>query len=268
MNRISYNKPVMVAEGIFWTGVYEPETNLHCNSYILIENERALVIDGGSRPDFAATMMKILQTGIRPQNIAGLIYQHYDPDLCGSLSNFVDLCDNPDLKIYSKASNNLFLRHYFEKNHHKKLVDINGLNYELSLGNRRLKFIKTPYTHAAGSFVTLDERTGTLFTSDLFGSFASKWDLFLELSDECHQCSTYTQCPNHREYCPIPELIDFHRHVMPCSKALSHAMGLIESLPIKTLAPQHGSIINQERDINSIISLLKNLQGVGIDSIV
>ena len=32
MNRISYNKPVQVADGIFWIGVNDPETNLHCNS--------------------------------------------------------------------------------------------------------------------------------------------------------------------------------------------------------------------------------------------
>lgn len=268
MNRISYNKPVPVADGIFWIGVHDPEANLHCNSYIIIENEKALIIDGGSRPDFAATMMKVLQTGIRPKNIVGLIYQHYDPDLCGSLSNFIDLCDNPDLRIYSKASNNLFLRYYFEKRHHEKLVDINGLNYELSLGNRRLKFIKTPYTHSAGSFVTLDERTGTLFTSDLFGSFATTWELFLELTDQCFTCNSYHQCPNQKSYCPMPDLMAFHRQVMPCTKALSHAMGLIEKLPITAIAPQHGSIINKERDISWVISALKNLKEVGIDAIV
>jgi len=257
-----------VADGIFWIGVHDPEANLHCNSYIVIEGESALIIDGGSRPDFAGTMMKVLQTGIRPKNIVGLIYQHYDPDLCGSLANFIDLCDNPELRIYSKASNNIFLRHYCEKVHHKKLVDINGLNYELSLGSRKLKFIKTPYTHSAGSFVTLDERTGTLFTSDLFGSFATKWELFLELTDQCFTCTNFHRCPNHKSYCPMPDLEAFHRQVMPSTKALSHAMGVIEKLPVTALAPQHGSIINKERDISWVVSKLKNLEGVGIDAIV
>lgn len=265
----SYNKPVKVAEGIFWIGVHDPGANLHCNSYILIENDRALVIDGGSRPEFAVTMMKILQTGIKPKNIVGLIYQHYDPDLCGSLSNFIDLCDNPEMRIYSKASNNLFLRYYFEKHHHEKLVTLESINFELKLGdNRKLKFFKTPYTHSAGSFVTLDERTGTLFTSDLFGSFAKEWDLFMTLSDECFSCEDYSNCPNNSGYCPLPDLVDFHKQVMPCSKALSHAMSLIEKIPVKTIAPQHGSVIYKQRDILHLVSILKNLKDVGIDGIL
>lgn len=265
----SYNKPVKVADGIFWIGVHDPGANLHCNSYIIIENERALVIDGGSRPEFAETMMKILQLGIKPKSIVGLIYQHYDPDLCGSLSNFIDLCDNPEMRIYSKASNNLFLRYYFEKHHHEKLVDLESINFELKLSdNRKLRFFKTPYTHSAGSFVTLDENTGTLFTSDLFGSFAKEWELFIELSDKCFDCKDYSSCPKNKEYCPLPDIIDFHKHVMPCSKALSYAMQLIEEIPVKTVAPQHGSVIFKQRDISFIVSLLKNLKDVGIDGIV
>lgn len=263
----NYNRPVKVADGIFWIGVYEPEANLHCNAYLLVEGEHALIIDGGSRPDFANIMMKILQAGVQPQKIAGLIYQHYDPDLCGSLSNYIDLCDNKDLKIYSKASNNMFLRYYFEKSHHAKLTDIGVSNYELDFYGRRLKFIKTPYTHAAGSFVTFDERTGTLFTSDLFGSFSQKWRLFEEFNDGCLTCNEYGNCPNHVDYCPLPDLISFHQHVMPCNKSLSYSMGLLEKLPVKIIAPQHGSVYNKKRDIAFLISLLKDLKEVGMDAI-
>ena len=206
---MNYNRPIRVADGIFWVGVYEPEAKLHCNSYLVVEGDSAVVIDGGSRPDFASVMMKILQTGIHPNKIVGLIYQHYDPDLCGSIPNFVDLCENRDLKIYSKASNNLFLRYYFEKCHHHKLIDIDAINFELNLDGRLLKFIRTPYTHSAGSFVTLDERTGSLFTGDLFGSFASNWKLFLELNDECMSCGDVHHCPNHLNYCPVPDFLTF-----------------------------------------------------------
>lgn len=264
---MNYNRPIKIADGIFWIGVHEPEANLHCNAYLIVEGEKALVIDGGSRPDFANIMMKILQTGIHPQNIAGLIYQHYDPDLCGSISNFIDLCDNKELKIYSKASNNLFLRYYFEKCHHSKLTDIGTLNFELHFGERILKFIKTPYTHSAGSFVTFDEHTGTLFTSDLFGSFSKCWQLFQELSDECFTCKNYDHCPNNLPYCPIPDLLSFHRQVMPCNKALEYSMGLLEKLPVNIIAPQHGSVYSKKRDITHLISLLKDLKEVGVDAI-
>lgn len=147
------------------------------------------------------------------------------------------------------------------------LTDIDSINDELSLGERKLRFMMTPYTHSAGSFVTLDERTGTLFTSDLFGSFASNWQLFRELNEECFTCGDYHRCPNHLEYCPIPDFLNFHKHVMPCDKALFHSMTLLEKVPLKCIAPQHGSVFKKPRDIAHVISLLKNLKGVGIDGI-
>ena len=56
--------------------------------------------------------MKILQTGIDLRTIRALIYQHYDPDLCGSLPNLEDLIDSPDLMIISQKENIMFIRHY------------------------------------------------------------------------------------------------------------------------------------------------------------
>ena len=62
--KFDYEGPVEISEGIYWVGFYDPQTGLHCNPYLIIDNEEALVIDGGSRPDFATVMMKILQAGI------------------------------------------------------------------------------------------------------------------------------------------------------------------------------------------------------------
>ena len=85
---IDYDNPVEIAAGIYWVGFFDPQTGLHCNPYLIVDNDEALVIDGGSRPDFATVMMKILQTGIAPDQIKALLYQHYDPDLFGSIPNF------------------------------------------------------------------------------------------------------------------------------------------------------------------------------------
>ncbi|MDH3838287.1 MAG: hypothetical protein OET57_16185, partial [Desulfobacteraceae bacterium] len=55
---IDYENPVEIAEGIYWVGFYDAKSGLHCNPYLIIDNEEALVVDGGSRPDFATVMMK------------------------------------------------------------------------------------------------------------------------------------------------------------------------------------------------------------------
>ena len=110
--KIDYEGPAEISEGIYWVGFYDPQTGLHCNPYLIIDNDEALVIDGGSRPDFATVMMKILQTGIVPHQIKALLYQHYDPDLCGSIPNFEGIINREDLRVLSALKNLMFISHY------------------------------------------------------------------------------------------------------------------------------------------------------------
>ena len=107
-----YDHPIEIADGIFWVGFYDRQSGLHCNPYLIIDNDEALVIDGGSRPDFPTVMLKILQTGLSPNQIKALLYQHYDPDLCGSIPNFEGIINRRDLKILSESENLMFIRHY------------------------------------------------------------------------------------------------------------------------------------------------------------
>ena len=108
------------------------------------------MIDGGSRPDFPTVMMKILQTGKSPKQIRALIYQHYDPDLCGSLPSFEDIIGRKDLRgVISAAASNMFIRHYAVKSKLEALENI-GSRFEFSSG-RVLQFIKTPYAGAGNA---------------------------------------------------------------------------------------------------------------------
>lgn len=262
-----YNRPVEIAENVFWVGFHDVTTNLHCNPYLIVEKDQAVLIDAGSRPDFPDVMMKILQTGVSPEQIVCLIYHHVDPDLCGSMSNMVDMCMNPELRILSERRNNAFLGYYLEKDKRTLLKSIDEYEGVFMLGERRLRFIKTPYAHEAGSFVTYDEKTQVLFSSDLFGSFSSQWDLFLDLAEDCYRCVDYKRCIQQRMYCPLPDILEFHRAVMPSEKAIRYAMEEISRLDVGMIAPQHGSIFRRKNDITFLIETLRNLKGVGIDAL-
>lgn len=262
-----YDRPIKIAEGIFWVGFFDQESNLHCNPYLITAGKEAVLIDGGSRPDFAVVMTKILQTGLDPKAISHLIYQHYDPDLCGSIPHFIDACENPDLAVLSHPANNVFIRYYTGPEHHHHIASIKKNENVLTLGERRLRFIETPYCHSTGSFVTYDEQSKTLFTSDLFGSFSKKWDLCLDLTDDCFDCSTFSNCPQGRSYCAMADILAFHRYLMPNGKALANAMRSIKSLDIALIAPQHGSIVANPPHIYRLIERLETLDDVGIDHI-
>ena len=71
------------------------------------EGDEAVLIDGGNRDDFSAVMLKILRTGLQPAQIKRLIYQHYDPDLCGNLPQLEALINTKELRIISHAENNV-----------------------------------------------------------------------------------------------------------------------------------------------------------------
>jgi flavorubredoxin len=261
---LDYEKPAKIADGIYWVGFYDRESGLHCNPYLIVEGNDAVLIDGGSRPDFSTVMMKILDTGIEPSSIKRLIYQHYDPDLCGSISSFEDIIENKELKIISQKENNIFIKHYSVAS---PLLCINKMDnsFEFATG-RKLIFIETPYAHSAGSFVTLDVKTGTLFSSDLFGSYSAKWGLFLNLDSECYICTKYHSCPQEKDYCPLPDIINFHKKIMTSEKAIRYGIKEIFKHQVKLIAPQHGSIIFRIQDIEFLGDLLSNLKEVGIDA--
>lgn len=271
-NKISkYQQPIEIAKGIYWVGFYDDEYFLHCNPFLIIEGDEAVLIDGGSRNDFSTVMLKILQTGVNPNNIKKLIYHHYDPDLCGSIPDFEELIDNDNLTILSHEDNNLFIK-YYGTNLKSECVEKNQFEFKFSTG-RKLTFIMTPYCHSSASFVTFDEETGTLFSSDLFGSTAKEWDLFSDLDNYCHICSDYSSsevvsCKLGKKECPIEKILLFHKKIMTSKKSLDFAMDRIKKLPIKIIASQHGSLIRESRDINFIINILKNEKKIGIDQFI
>jgi flavorubredoxin len=261
-----YENPIEIAEGIFWVGFYDRQSGLHCNPYLIIDHDEALVIDGGSRPDFPTVMMKILQTGIAPNQIKALLYQHYDPDLCGSIPNFEGIIQRKDLKIISATENLMFIRHYSVAS---RLVPLREVDYQFAFSSgRTLQFVKTPYSHSAGSFVTYDPKSRILFSSDLFGSYGTKWELFLKLKPDCIECANLVDCPNNLSNCPIKDILEFHQEIMPSGKALKFAFEKILEIPFKKIAPQHGSIIKDKREMKYIFKLITSLDDVGIDGII
>jgi len=265
-NSRNYARSIEMADGIYWVGFYDLRSGLHCNPYLIVDGEEAVVIDGGSRPDFPSVMMKILSTGIAPSSIVGLIYQHFDPDLCASIPHFEDIIGRKDLKVIAARSDHMFIRHYGLSS---PLYSLDELDHRFHFSSgRELRFTETPYAHAAGSFVTFDERSGIVFTSDLFGSYGEEWELFLALATECQDCTDFDRCPGGKPYCPLPDILRFHQTIMPSEKALRFALEQIARIPFSIIAPQHGSVIREARDIKIVWQRLSVLEGVGIDRLV
>lgn len=262
-DRLDYAGPIEVAEGIYWVGYADDNAGLHCNPYLIIEGDEAVLIDGGSRDDFSTVMMKILQTGADPNQIQRLIYQHYDPDLCGSIPHFESLIKNDDLKILSHRENNIFIK-YYSSSRPKECIEARDMTYTFATG-RKLEFIRTPYAHSPGSFITYDRQTGTLFSSDIFGSYDQVWELFIDMRETCKTCHPSATCQLDDHPCVINGILDFHRRIMTSGKALRYALEKIKEINPKIVAPQHGSVVANHQWIDTVYTHLMKEEKIGID---
>ncbi len=260
---LDLNEYIEIKEGVYWVGFADLDAGLHCNPYLIVDHDEAVLLDSGSRNDFSTVMLKVLRTGINPNNIQRLIYHHYDPDLCSNIPHMEALIQNPNLQIISHTENNIFINYYSAQSP-KLCIEQLGFCYCFSSG-RELRFIFTPYAHSPGSFMTYDTKTKVLFSSDIFGSYDHNWSLYTSLSGLCTKCEPTFVCSATEKKCPLFGIQDFHCRIMTSHKALNYALDRIEELDISVIAPQHGSILHTPEAQKVVIEHLRKLTHVGID---
>ncbi len=99
----------------------------------------------------------------------------------------------------------------------------------LSLGDKTLKFIHTPWVHWPETMVTYLEEDRILFSCDFFGSHIATTDLFV--TDEGRVCEAAK-----RYYAEI---------MMPFRKVIGKNLEKLASYDIEMIAPSHGQIFQR-----------------------
>lgn len=100
---------------------------------------------------------------------------------------------------------------------------------ELDLGGRKLQFFFTPMVHWPESMVTFDQKTGTLFSMDVFGSYkATVGSIFDDEND--YQSFEF---PTYRYYATI---------VGKVTEMAQRSLAALAPLDIKTVCPSHGLV--------------------------
>ncbi|MDD5251192.1 MAG: MBL fold metallo-hydrolase [Patescibacteria group bacterium] len=232
-----YDKAVEIADGVFWVGFYDPVAHFHCNPYLILTGEDAVLIDPGSNPHFPTVARKVASV-VKFDRIRYIIIHHQDPDLASNIPVFEKLINRPDLEVVTTFRASLLTSYYGFKSPYR-LVE----KGPLEVGGRKFDFELTPYLHAPGAFTTYDGERKILFSSDIFGAFSRNWDLYAAEN--------------------YPELMfEFHDSYMPDHGLLKNQMERFERFNIDLIAPQHGSVIRKEL-VQSQIDALKKVQGGG-----
>ena len=237
-----YSNAVAIAKDVYWVGVYIKNDTFQCHTYLVVDGDESVLIDSGSMLEFAEVKRKI-ESVIDIKNIKYMVAHHQDPDVCANMPAFEEAIGRDDLEIISHSRNFALIKHYALKS---KFYVIEEHNFSLKTKSFDFEFVTTPYAHAPGAFITYLRDRKILFSSDIFGGLEESWHLYAN-----------------EDY--FEEIKLFHEHYMPSQDILNYSLSKIEKLDLQLIAPQHGSIIQQEY-IQKVIDELKELKcGLYID---
>ncbi len=225
-------------DDIYWVGFADRKVGFSNNPYLIVDGNEAMLIDPGSRaPEHYRVVHNKVAKVLRGdfEKIKYMMVQHQDPDLCAALPLF-EVIVNPEVKIYAQSRSALFLRYYGVNSEVVPIEDGDEFVFE---SGRKLTFITTPYVHFAGSHVTYDHKTKSLFSSDIFGGFSINWSLYAN-----------------KYY--LEAFKAFTEPYIGSKEALLSALEKISAFEIERILPQHGSIIDE--DIDKYIEAAKNLE--------
>ncbi len=235
-NTLDTSKAIEIAPSIYWVGMHLKGDPFQCHPYLIKNGNESILIDPGSMLEFDETVRKI-KTLLPMSDIKYIILHHQDPDLAAAVPEIEKLINRDDLLIVTHSRMSLLVKHYLIKSSYYE-IDKNGNTLTTSTG-LKLDFLTTPYCHSPGAFVSYEPVSKVLFSGDIFGGIEESWDFYADES-----------------YFAKAKL--FHQEYMPSKDIFNYALGKIEKLDIKFIAPQHGSVIDKKY-IPKLIEDMKNL---------
>ena len=155
-------------------GQYRVPRGMAYNSY-LITDEKIAVMDG-VEIGFADRWLENIRSAAGGRRPDYLIISHMEPDHSSSIKRFASAY--PEAIIVSSAKAFLMMKGFFGCAFEDRRIII-GDGDELSLGERRLRFISAPMVHWPEVIMTYDPTDKILFTADAFGKFGA-----LDIEDE------------------------------------------------------------------------------------
>jgi flavorubredoxin len=149
-------------------GIYRISTTFNYGEFdfsfaqFLIDDERPALIHTGMYAmydDIRDTVGEVLDPG----KLQYVILLHFESDECGGMDRFLEGAPDSTLAC-SAASVELNLSGW----NYRGKVEGRQDGEVIDLGNHKLRFLETPHVHHWDSMMLFDEKTKSLFPSDLF----------------------------------------------------------------------------------------------------
>jgi flavorubredoxin len=220
-----------VCHGIFWVGAIDWDRRLFdeliplpngtsYNSYLIKGSEKMALIDTVDPTKEYELISNLVRQGV--ERIDYIIVNHAEQDHSGSLPMILEFFPDAVVVTNEKCRDLLVALLHVPPERFKVISD----RETLSLGDRTLEFLLTPWTHWPETQVTFLREDRILFSCDLFGSHIASSDLFMQ-----DERATYLSAK--RYYAEI---------MMPFRGSIRGHLEKVRALPVAMIAPSHGPI--------------------------
>ena len=220
-----------VCRDIFWVGALDWDRRLFdeliplphgtsYNSYLIKGSEKTALIDTVDPTREYELISNLVKVGT--ETIDYIIANHAEQDHAGSLPMILEFFPDAQIVTNEKCRDLLIALLHLPPEKFRVIKD----REILSLGDRTLEFLLTPWTHWPETQVTFLREDRILFPCDLFGSHIATSDLFMQ-----DERTTYLSAK--RYYAEI---------MMPFRASIRGYLEKVNALSVAMIAPSHGPI--------------------------
>lgn len=195
------------------------------NAYLVRGSEKTALIDTVD-PLFADTLLAQLET---VERVDFIITHHAEQDHSGTIPKVLEKYN--DAKVVATEKCKDLLMDHLGIPEHTFITVADGET--LSLGNKTLEFIHTPWVHWPETMSTYLPEDRILFSCDFFGSHIATTDLYSVDEGRVYEAAK-------RYYAEI---------MMPFRKIIGKNLDKIANLNIDLIAPSHGPIYDRPQFI-------------------
>jgi len=197
------------------------------NSYLIIGSEKTALIDTVDPTKQNILIANLKEMGVK--KIDYIISSHAEQDHSGAIPEVLDAY--PDSKVVTNQKCKTMLIDLLLIPPERFITIEDGET--LSLGDKTLKFIFTPWVHWPETLVTYLVEDKVLFPCDFFGSHYAISELFIETD-----CNVYRAAK--RYYAEI---------MMPFRSNIKGNLEKIKELKVEMIAPSHGPVYKKSEFI-------------------
>ncbi len=188
------------------------------NVYLVEGSEKTALLDTVDPPVYGELMDQLMSV----KKIDYIVSHHAEQDHSGSIPYVLEMF--PDAKVVTTPKAKGMLIDLLELSEEVFITVEDGET--ISLGNKTLKFIHTPWVHWPETMVTWLEEDQILFSCDFFGSHIATSELFVTEQGRVYEAA--------KRY--------FAEIMMPFRNVITKNIEKLQDYDIKMIAPSHGQI--------------------------